>query len=290
MTVEFGKTGPGPEWKEAWQNPATGDRILFHEMEALVGIDLSARCGSHSAGAFCRLCLPRVITAAEAAKGCIDPTVAAEAAEGPVAGAFPEYLVLVNHMAKPPAGYTLRLHTSRRLTAIKPIYTTKDAKGIAGPVSVVNHTTSCKVCDCHYVRGFDVRLADGTPAPYAKRFWESKLSFIIDGERLVDRMPIRRLLGKKEELFERKPSALLFSACEVQGTAEDGRAIGNPDQWLGYMLPNGTSISVELEDIPGGGGLIKLEVGWAMPLYTTKSDGGDVESLLTGGEGDARKA
>lgn len=271
MTLEFGKQVPVGDWKEGWKSKLGEDRVHFNGDEALVGIDFIERCPFHSKDVFCRSCLPRLMDVLAAAQQVIDPEVPAVAEKISGDKTFPEYIALVNPVAK--NAFAVRLQDPVKLVARKPIYTTKDpTRGIPGPITVVKYVNKNQVCDCPHLRGFYVRL-EGASEEYARRFWDAKLTFQVDGDRLADRIPIHDLLSKKEILFkDEMKDGCLFLACAISKDTAEGRPgpVVDRSDFLGYMTPNGSTFLVTLEDIPGGGGLVHLEVGWNLPEYTTR--------------------
>jgi hypothetical protein len=92
----------------------------------------------------------------------------------------------------------------------------------------------------------------------------------VDGETVLGggKPPLRvkAMLGLKEVRFE-KPveDQVLFAAA----ACPDGKN-ADPDSWMGYMLPNGTRLTIDLEGVPGGGGLVRVESGAVLTTYTTR--------------------
>ncbi len=265
MTLEFGKSIPMGDWKEGWRGKSGKDTVLFNADEALVGIDFLGRCPSHHRDTFCLECLPRLKEIVAAAQAVIDPEVPAVAEEISASSEnLPEYIALVNPIAK--NAFAMRLQKPTKMVARKPIYTTRNPEHkIPGLITVVKYVNRHQVCDCAHLRGFYVRLGDGLSSEYAKRFWDARLTFSVDGSRLIDQVRVGELLPKKEVVFQDTGDKnCLFLACAVSEVQEVDRK-----DFLGYMTPSGTTFLVELENIPGGGGLVHLEVGWNLPEYTT---------------------
>ncbi len=257
---------PGDGWKGIRHDEKHGDDVFLHEEDAVAMIALSAMCESHAKGTFCLKCLPRLEAAAAAARGALDPEAPASVEEVPAQGDLPEYLALVNPVAM--NAFTMRLHCARKLLATKLILTSRRPEhGFDRPLWIIRHTTETLVCDAIYMRSFHVRLGDGVPEAYAKRLWEAKFSLSIDGETMVARRPLRELLSQKEIPLPRpvKGRTCLFDANRLK---DDGEV--DADGWIGYMLVNGTRIHAELDGISGGGGLVRIEIGWSFGLYTTK--------------------
>lgn len=267
------KNVQGPGWKNPWKDPKNNDNVFFNEDEAVVSVDLSKRCDSHTEESFCRHCLPRLVAAVDAARRCIDPK--AEALVEYVVdagGPWPPYIALVTPMIRSgeaaPKAFAMKFNGSDRVMATKTLYTSKlDDYRFDGPVTLADYRTQSRVCDAKHIRAFSVRLKDGVSEAYARKLWEAKLSFMIDGEILVGKMFLKDLLGMKEFVFPRPmpDRCLIFDACALRDDQTT-----DPDKWLGYMLPNGSDIQVKLDDVPGGGGLIQIETSWHLANYTTK--------------------
>lgn len=276
--TEFGRLAHGDDWKGEWSDPATGDRVVFHE-DGLIGVDLAERCKDHAVTAFCPMCIKRLVAATEAARRCLDPEAPAVHVVAPDKGEMPEFIALYNPIAN--HAFALRRERSLKVCATKSIYTTRQAgdENLPGPVTLVDHTTETRICDSQYVRGFTVRLGDGIPEADAKRLWEAKFSLSIDGELVTRQTPLRDLIQQKEITLEYAKNCCLFPAHpfkENPKISEDARFPGvdlktvDTSKFLGYMLPNGTKINATLADVPRGIGLVKIEVGWTYGSYTSK--------------------
>lgn len=263
---------PGDGWKGVRHDDKSGDDVFLHEEDALAMVSLSAVCESHRKDSFCLRCLPRLEAAAAAARSALDPDAPALIEELPSESPeFPEYLALYNPIQK--NAFAMRLDQPRKLSATKMILTSKRPDYVfERPVSIIGYSTESRVCDAIFLKAFHVRLEDGVPEAYAKRLWEAKFSLSIDGEPMVSGRPFRELLGRKEILLPRPVDGqtCLFAATAVKGPP-DGPAEVYANDWLGYMLPNGTRIDAKLDGVPGGGGLIRIKIGWSFGMYTTKS-------------------
>jgi len=256
-------------WAKPWQDSVTGDAVRFSEDEALISLDLSERCDFHSSDKFCRRCLPRLVAAVDAARRCLDPKAEALVEYvNEAGGPWPKCLALSNPQQEPAKAFAMRFGGAFRLTATKTVLTSKRPDyAFDGSVALLDYVTKNKVCDAMYLRAFSVRLKDGTPEASARKLWDAKLSFVIDGERLVSKMFFKEFLGMKECVLHRpirKP--LLFSALVLDSEEQPV----DPDRWIGYMLPNGTDIRVELDGIPPGIGLIQIETSFHLVNYTTR--------------------
>lgn len=251
-------------WKKMEQE---GDpEILFHE--GLVQADLRSKCEAHEPDVWCRRCIERAKTSVYYAALMVDP-VGLPAIDYELSpDTLPEKLALVNQLTH--SAYVMRREDARRLTATKPLWTTRLEEPFPDPVRILDYTTSSSVCDALHMRGFFLRLDPDVREVYALRFGESTIEVKLDGELVMGdkKTPLRvkGLLGREEVLFDkplRDPVLFMAAACP------DGKK-ADPDTWLGYMLPNGTRITIDLMGVPGGGGLVKIECGTVLTGYTTK--------------------
>jgi hypothetical protein len=204
------------------------------------------------------------------ARRCLDPLAEAVVEEGKGEGEFPEYIALVNPIAK--NAFAMRFDGALRVTCTKMLYTTRrDGDPFPDAVSASRYTTQAKVCDAFHIRAFSVRLLDGSPSEYVRRLWAARLTLLVDGEALADGVPLKELLGMREYPIPRPVDGRrnLFDACLID---EEQNAIA--EEWLGHMLPNGSEIEATVEGVPGGGGLVKLAVSFVLGRYTTKKKEG----------------
>lgn len=270
MTIEFGKLKPQGDWKEGWNNMPAPSRVLFNADEALVGIDFIERCAAHGQDTFCRICLPRLAKVITAAERVIDPEVSAIAEELPATDDVPPYIALVNPIQK--NAFAMKLFQNRRIVARKPIYTTKHPSMTLPPLTIVKYVNSSKVCDCPHVRALSVLVEGDFTDEYRKSLGKAKLTFSIDGERVIDARPLGELLSQKETMFSRMKGdrCCLFEACGIGEKSALGEGpVANGEDFLGYMTPNGSTFRVDLEGVPSGGGLVYVQVSWGLPEYTT---------------------
>lgn len=181
---------------------------------------------------------------------------------------FPGYLALFNHISK--KAFRMRLDRPMKLSAMKLIPTTSQHADhvLDRPIVILQHRIESNFYDAIYLKAFQVRLGDGIPETFAKRLCEARFSLSIDGESIISEESLRGLLGREEILLPVKERTLLFHAYEFKDGAVDMDHV-DMDHWVGYMLPNGTQILAELEQVPGGGGLIRLEIDWHYGIYTT---------------------
>lgn len=270
------KGSPGPEWKHVWKNAKTGDDVYLHEDDGTVFLDMAERGHDHPDALYCQLCLPRLSAAGDAARRCLDPKADPfiEQITGKDDG--PEFLALVTGRRLADEGerkaFAMRNDGGVKITSTKPILTTKkDNKPFDYPIVLADYTTESQVCDANYIKAFSVRLKDGTPEHYARRLWETKLTFAIDDEPLVKQAPFKEILQRREIVLpESIPDKCpIFSAIAVLDPMGEAKAV--EDEWLGYILPSKSRILITLEDVPGGGGLVFIETSWKLVRYTTKS-------------------
>lgn len=194
---------------------------------------------------------------------------------------FPKYIALVHRIAE--KAFALKLQNPAKVVCKKTIETGYGS-GHMMPFKVHLYTSASNVCDAAYVRNFYVRFGDKSlPEEYARRFYTTLLSFLIEGEPVVPETSIRELLEKKEIVFAdpgEKFTLLLACAIDYESARMDfGKSRSSTSDrpvdrsgFLGYMIPNGTVFEVKLEGVPCGGGPVDLEVGWDLPEYTTKPE------------------
>jgi len=272
------KGSPGPEWKHAWRNAKTGDDLYLHEDDGAVFLDVADRGHEHPDGIYCHLCLPRLNALGDAAQKCLNPK--AEAFLETISGADdgPEYIALVTALVTPTQGnrsaYGMRRDGGVKIVSTKPLLTTKkDNNPFPDPIVLADYRTKSMVCDAIYIKSFSVRLKDGVPEHYARRLWEAKFTFEIDGEKLVKEAPFKEILQRKEIVLpEPIPDrTCLFSACELNDPAGMlGAKEVDASKWLGYILPNMSDIKATLDGVQGGGGLVFIETSLKLISYTTK--------------------
>lgn len=241
--------------------------VMVNVDDALVMLKVSG-CDRHPKDTFCLECLPRLETAIQVARGALDPSGPAsveveELPTLPAEGGFPEYLALVNPIAK--SAYTMKLAVAKKILSTKAILTSKDPfHVIKKPVVVAGYTSESSVRNASFLKAFHVRVGDGLPGDYVEDLLEARFSFTIDGEIMADG-PLREFVSQKEVVLKKSDRVCLFHANSVK----DKEAT---DEWLGYMLPNGTRIEALLVGVPGGGGLVRIEVGWSFGTYTTNPE------------------
>lgn len=115
-----------------------------------------------------------------------------------------------------------------------------------------------------------MRFGKETSEDYAKRLWDCPSSFLIDGDYLTERIPLRDMLGKSEVLLERKKEVNLFSANGIKNPDENGLGEVHADDFVGYMLPRGSRIQFIMEDVPILESHVNIEVEFDLVTYTTR--------------------
>jgi hypothetical protein len=259
---------PGIGWKSAWSDLSPDNDVFVHEMDALAAINLESKCSNHGPKFFCLSCLPRIEKALRAARVCLDPEASPIIEKSSSSIPYPEPIALVND-ALPLVqrkGFKIGSPVARNLLVTKQILTSMDPDRNLKRVLLARHVTQSQVCDAVFMSAFSVRLDDQTPAEFAKRLWNCPFTFQIDGGKLVE-LPFREVLQQQKVILKRLDArkTFLFSAC---GLMESGDVDGS--DWLGYFLPNGAVIEAWLENIPGGGGLIKVHTQWDYADYSTR--------------------
>lgn len=268
------KGSPGPEWKHAWKNAKTGDDLYLHEDDGSVFLDVADRGHEHPDGIYCHLCLPRLNALGDAARKCLDPKSEAFLETIPGTDDGPEYIALVTPTQGNRSAYGMRRDSGIKIVSTKPLLTTKkDNNPFPDPIFLAEYRTKSLVCDATYIKSFSVRLKDGVPEHYARRLWEAKFTFEIDGEKLVKEAPFKEILQRKEIVLpEPIPDrSCLFDACEMNNPEGMlGKTEVDASKWIGYILPNLSDIKATLDGVQGGGGLVFIETSWKLISYTTK--------------------
>jgi hypothetical protein len=253
-----------------WENTKTGDKVSPRRKDSLVDIHLEKLC-THAEGTYCIFCISRLRWIAEIAQRLLDPGSSAYAIEEKKQpGQFPEHLALVNFFVK--SAYCLKFDILWKVRGFRTI-----PSGVAGEtntsrklLSLLDYKTSCRVSDAQYIRGFRVRLGEDTSEGHAKLLWDRPVSFLIDGDYLVDRVPLRDLLGKSEVPFKRDETLNLFHASTVRNPDDQGMGEVHSDDWVGYMAVNGSHVQVIMEDVPVLESPVKIEIEFDLVSYTTR--------------------
>ena len=181
-------------------------------------------------------------------------------------------MALVNSMAE--NAFAMRYEETQTVVFRKPILTTKDpGPGFGYSLMLANYTTSSQVCNAYHLRAFKVRLQDGPKEEYIRKLWDAKLTFMVDGEKLVKEARFKDVLSKGEVVFEKKKGSVLFHASTIDVIGTFGKPMQDLDvKWSGYMLPNGSRLSVSLSGVPDGGGLVMIETQIDLASYTTRAE------------------
>lgn len=255
---------PSGAWTQGWISDKK-DLVLMNEEKAVVGLDFQDRCSGHSRDEFCETCLPKLQSVVLAARELIDPMVEARIEGLPSRESHPEYLGCLN----PISGMStpMRYSNSRLVSFRKPIYTSKNQGSTIPKTRILCWNSSCSVIDTHCIRAIFVRLVGDVSPAYMRQLEEAKLTFMIDGDRVIGDVPLRHLLGKKEVVLDRKSQGCLFTASPLE---KNGEKLPAEPRFVGYMIPNGTNFEASLESVPRGAGLIHIEVGWEFPRYTQR--------------------
>ncbi len=244
------------EFKQVWENKISGDKVFLDEERALVKLQMGPTCGSHEKDVYCPYCLPRLVEALDFVRTILDATAPTKVSERADNHAGAEYMAFHNPISK--ENFTLRFHSSIKVSGLKSLFTGKVIREPLDTVTLLEYKTQTKASDVDHVASFFIRLKEGGSQEYLRKLWDSKLTISVDGEALVSQMKLKEAIGKKEITLGPSEQSYLFDAQGVDG------------EWCGYMLPNGTTIKIVLDQIPSGGGLIQIESGWDATIYTSK--------------------
>ena len=269
------------DFKNVWENVASGDKVSLDEVRALVRLEMAPPCSSHQKDVYCHSCLPRLVEALDFIRRVLDPHADIEILNHFQERSGPEYIALLNPTQK--NAFAMRFDSASKLSAEKVLFTGTEPREDFKSITLAQHTTKVQVCDAHYIRAFSIRIKEGGTEEYLKRLWNASLTFEIDGEPLILKVKLKDALARREiEFPELQGGNVLFGAVGVK----EGEAVGGTgwdadgNDWLGYMLPHRTEIKVTLENVPAGGGLIRIETAWKLELYTTKGEGSDISTTL----------
>jgi hypothetical protein len=183
-------------------------------------------------------------------------------------GQYPEFIAFVNSATNPKVAYQMKFRAIHRISVTK--------KLIVVSGEVAKFWTCAEVCDAYYLRSFKISLNDGLSSSYLDRLSKSHFSFKVDGERVLDKVPFGDILSSKEHKLPRRPleKSDLFEATTLSNDYAksnwDPKAEANYDDWVGFMLPNGSLIEILFEDLPFEHGVPSVSVEIDLALYTTK--------------------
>lgn len=260
------------DFKPVWENKTSGDKVFLDTPRALVRVEMAPVCSSHEQDAYCRYCLPRLTEAWEVVRRILDPEASPKVSEHHQKPSGPEYLALYNPIGK--AAFKMRFHSSTKVLSEKSLFTGEGVREDFDSITLAKYTTKCRVSEVNYMPSFFVRIKDGASEGYLEKLWDASLTICLDGEPMVQQMKLKQAISHKEIVISRSDSGCLFYAIAVK---EEG---ADPNEWLGYMLPNGTVIEVTLAKVPSGGGLVLIETGWILGTYTTRETGGSPISVM----------
>lgn len=258
--IEYG----GPGWETFWRDSTNGDDVFVNEKEGVVAIDLASLCGWHRKGLFCGRCFPRALAAVEAARRALDPEAPAHIRLIPDATEWPRMASLHNPITG--KGTILRFVEAKRVSAAKTILSGQGIERSVGMVNAVRYVCEGFIANAAIVGKFGIAFRGSVPDDYRRRFQDVRITFLMDGEIILDKIPFADFAEKELPLVRSQKLACLFDALAVD---EDGRA--SPKDWLSYFAPNNTIFDVKLEGVPGGGGLVEVESSWSLGVYTSRA-------------------
>jgi hypothetical protein len=266
MSVEKYDCGPG---KVRYKNEKTGDEVYLPEEVGLVVVDFKKLC-THPENTYCCFCISHLRRMVETAERFLDPGSSAWATEiKKEDGPFPVTLGLVNTIAK--KAFAMKFDVAYKVACTKTLHPLKGEQPISSRALVLcDYETMTRISDAQYVKSFRIKLQDTVSEADAKRLWESRCSFIIDGERLVDGLPLQEILSKKEVVLPRKVEDVCLFHANSMSADDDGNGEVYIDDFIGYMLPKGTNIRIELENVPKVEGIARIDVEFDLVNYTTR--------------------
>lgn len=127
-------------------------------------------------------------------------------------------------------------------------------------MEIFQRCTQCKVAEADLMDRITIRADDGDP----ERLGDAHVEFSIDGEPIFPKLQgpkvlLRDLIGKDFQLPQHYPDIRysLFSGMLA-------------DAWLGYMVPNASSLVVRVTDLPAAADGLVLGVHLPTQRYTSK--------------------
>ncbi len=180
----------------------------------------------------------------------------------------PEYAALINPIAC--NAFAMRCEGPNNLEQSLVVDTGTTADEDPIDAVTLDATTVSQVCDAKlFVMPF-IKLMTPVSADYAGKFFLSKFTFSIDGEKVINDSAVEH--------------SLLCPACQIAvQPSPDSADVANlrifvgstQDDLLGncqmFFLPNGTRLIANLSDIPTGAGSVRLNTGAVLANYTTKA-------------------
>jgi hypothetical protein len=181
----------------------------------------------------------------------------------------PEYAALINPIACNAFAMRCEGRNDLEQTLVVDTGTTPDLTPINAVV--LDATTQSQVCDAKmFVMPF-IKLLTPVSPDYAGKFFLSKFTFDIDGEKVVNDSSVEKHLLCPACQIAVRPSPLTGGVADVRlllGEAED-ELLGGCQM---FFLPNGTHIVATLAGIPTGApGNIRINTGAVLANYTTKA-------------------
>lgn len=174
----------------------------------------------------------------------------------------PEYAALINPIAC--NAFAMRCEGRADIKQTVTIDTGNTDGQATQDLETMNYTTSSAVCDAKmFVLPYAELVTPVTP-DYLGQFHTALFTFNIDGEKVIDQSAIQ--------------NHLLCPACLVAGQTTSSVLLiagVSEDELLGgcqmFFLPNGTNLVANIENIPSGAGVLRINTGAILANYTTKA-------------------
>lgn len=170
---------------------------------------------------------------------------------------FPEKISLVSPVLG--TGSAVRLVKSGALASEVTIHGRSESTWM-----IFRHCFQCHLGEAFNIRVIRLKLGGGTSDEQAALLLETKLSLFIDREPIIQEEPFQKLIQQKEVVLPSKMQALFLAA------GLDGSGGADLDIKLGYMLPHGSLIKVELADVPKVLESADIVVSVPVALYTSR--------------------
>lgn len=174
----------------------------------------------------------------------------------------PEYAALINPIAC--SAFAMRCEGRADIKQRQVISTTTTSGSTLAVQTLLDTTTTSQVCDAKMFITPFVEVYNDLTLDYASEFVNSLLNFTIDGEPVIKDSAINNHLLCPACLIARQPTdeVRILLGCECE--------LGLLGMCQMFFLPNGTSITATLTNVPTGAGDLNVNAGVILVNYTTK--------------------
>lgn len=175
----------------------------------------------------------------------------------------PEYAALINPIAC--NAFAMRCEGRADIKQTVTVDTGLTPGGTPITLNSLDFTTSSQVCDAKMFVLPYVELVTPVSPDYLGQFHTARLTFSIDGEKVINDSAIQNHLLCPACLVAAQPTDL--GVLLIAGVSED-ELLGGCQM---FFLPNGTRLQAQITGIPTGGGVLRINTGAILANYTTKA-------------------